>query len=189
MRSGCGSDQAAAKNLRTALWRLHRAGADVILAAANRLRLRPTVTVDVQELANLARRLIRQPDAEALSHLHHLVECIELLPDWEDEWVAADRERFRLLRLEALEAAAATLMDRKQLGNALIAALAAVHDDPLRESARRLVIQVQIAQGNLAEAIRSYVEYGSLLREEFGVGPSRAMERLLEPLRHPVTAR
>ena len=183
-----GSDNAAAKSLRTALWRLHRAGADIVLAAANRLRLRPTVIVDFQELAGLARRLIGQPDADALSHLHRLVECIELLPDWEDEWVIADRERFRLLRLEGLEAAATALMDRKQLGNALIAALAAVHADPLRESARRLVVQVQIAQGNLAEAIRSYVEYQRLLRDEFGVDPSPAMERLLEPLHHRETA-
>jgi DNA-binding SARP family transcriptional activator len=178
-----GSERAAAKSLRSALWRMHRAGVDIVSGTADRLRLHSTVVVDVKNLAALARRLIQQPDADALSQVGLLTDSVELLPDWDDEWVVADRERFRLLRLEALESAAATLTDRGKLGDALIVALTAVQAEPLRESARRLLVRVQIAQGNHVEAIRSYREYAALLKTEFGVAPSAAIERLLEPLR------
>jgi DNA-binding SARP family transcriptional activator len=174
-----GSDQAAAKCLRSTLWRIRRAGANLVQASDDRLRLYPNVTVDVSALTDLAKRLIRQPDPAALARLPLLVECVELLPDWEDEWIVADRERYRLLRLEALERSASALMERLHLGDALVAALAAVQAEPLRESARRLVMQVQIAQGNAAEAIHSYREYRSLLREELGLEPSRLMNQLI----------
>ena len=99
--------------------------------------------------------------------------------------MVADRERYRLLRLEALERAASALVERSCFGDALVAALAAVQADPLRESARRLVVQVRIAQGNAAEAIRSYREYQTLLRQEFDLEPSRLMDQLIHPLYHP----
>ena len=185
---GNGSDQGAAKRLRTTLWRIRHAGANLVLARDDRLRLYPDVTVDVTDLTDLAKRLIRQPDLLALARLPLLVECVELLPDWDDGWVVADRERYRLLRLEALERAASALLERCHLGDALIAALAAVQAEPLRESARRLVVQVQIAQGNAAEAIRSYREYQSLLRQELGLEPSPLMDQLIQPLASPVTA-
>src|SRR4029077_4535573 len=88
-----GSDQSAAKSLRTTLWRIRRAGVNLVLARDDRLRLYPDVAVDVTDLTVLAKRLIHQPDAEALARLPLLVECVELLPDWDDEWVVADRER------------------------------------------------------------------------------------------------
>jgi DNA-binding SARP family transcriptional activator len=181
---GDSSDQSAAKSLRTTLWRIRHAGANLVLARDERLQLYQDVTVDVTDLTDLAMRLIHQPDPCALARLPLLVECVELLPDWDDEWVVADRERYRLLRLEALERAASALMEGGRLSDALIAALAALQAEPLRESARRLVVQVQIAQGNAAEAINSYREYQSLLRRELGLEPSRLMDQLIQPLHH-----
>jgi DNA-binding SARP family transcriptional activator len=179
-----GSGPGAAKSLRSTLWRIRRAGADLVLARDDRLWLCPDVTVDVADLTVLAKRLIHQPDTEALTRLPLLVECAELLPDWDDGWVVADRERYRLLRLEALERAASALVERSHFGDALVAALAVAQADPLRESARRLVVQVRIAQGNAAEAIRSYREYQALLRREFDLEPSRLMDQLIHPLYH-----
>jgi DNA-binding SARP family transcriptional activator len=155
-----------------------------VLARDDRLRLYPDVTVDVTDLTDLAKRLIHQPDPSALAQLPLLAKCVELLPDWDDEWVVADRERYRLLRLEALERAASALIGRRQFGDALIAALAAAQAAPLRESARRLVVQTQIAQGNAADAIYSYREYQSLLRQELGLKPSPLMDQLIQPLHH-----
>ena len=179
-----GSDLGAAKCLRSTLWRIRHAGANLVQARDDRLRLRPDVTVDVTALMVLAKQLIRDPDPWALARLPLLVECVELLPDWEDEWVVADRERYRLLRLEALECAALALMEQRRLSDALVAALAAAQAEPLRESARRLVVQVQIAQGNTAAAISSYREYRTLLRDELGLEPSRLMGQLIPALPH-----
>lgn len=182
-----GSELSAAKNLRTALWRIRRAGADLVLARDDRLGLHPDVTVDVADVMDLAKQLIHQPGPETLPRLPLLVQCVELLPDWDDGWMVADRERYRLLRLEALERAASALL-HLCLGDALVAALAAAQAEPLRESARRLVIQIQIAQGNAAEAIHSYHEYRTLLHHELGLKPSRLMDQLIRPLAAPVTA-
>ncbi|HUJ82631.1 MAG TPA: BTAD domain-containing putative transcriptional regulator [Candidatus Acidoferrales bacterium] len=183
-----GSDQAAAKSLRTTLWRIRCAEANLVVARGDRLRLYPDVTVDVTELLDLAKRLINQPDLESLGQLPLLVECVELLPDWDDEWVVADRERYRMLRLEALERAASALIERCYFGDALIAALAAAQAEPLRESSWRLVVQAQIARGNAAEAIHSYHEYRSLLHQELGLEPSPLMDQLIQPLASPAMA-
>lgn len=177
------SEQRAAKSLRTALWNLHRVGADLVSAHDDRLRLYPDVAIDVAELTNLAEKLVHEPTADALDKISLLVRHADLLPDWEEEWVVVDRERYRLLRLDALESAAAALMDRQRWGEALAAALAAVYSEPLRESARRLVAKVQIAQGNIAEALRGYHDFRCLLLDEFGVEPSSMMEELLAPWR------
>ena len=69
--------------------------------------------------------------------------------------LAPDRERFRLLRLEALEYAAGILIERGHPAEALLAALAAVDTEPLRESARRLVLRIHAGEGNAVEAVRA----------------------------------
>jgi DNA-binding SARP family transcriptional activator len=176
------SDHRAASNLRTALWRLNRFGASVVVAEDERLVLAPSVQVDAIDLSSLSRRLIDHPSDQDLERLPHLIGGAELLPDWDDDWVVADRERFRLLRLEGLEHAAHTLLDRLDLGRALQAALGAAQSEPLRESARRLLVRVHIAEGNVSEALREYRSYRQVLVEELGVEPSRAMHDLIRPL-------
>lgn len=177
------SERRAANNLRTTLWRLGHAAGRLLTADSERLQLSPDVGVDVIELAALAQRLIHEPQPADLGRLPSLLNHAEVLPDWEDVWLAADRERFRLLRLEALEWAAAALIDRRRYGEALVSAIACVLSEPLRESARRLVVRVHVAQGNLAEALRTYGEYRVLLDTELGIEPSRLMQQLIEPLR------
>ena len=175
------SDHRAANNLRTALWRLNRFGARLVVAEDDRLILAPDVGVDVTELSVLTRSLIDSPDDETLAALPLLVGGAELLPDWDDEWVVADRERFRLLRLEALEHAADALILRMELGRALDAALGAAQSEPLRESARRLLVRVHLAGGNVAEALREFRGYEAMLMEEIGLEPSAAMRELIRP--------
>jgi DNA-binding SARP family transcriptional activator len=177
-------EQRAANNLRTTLWRLGRACDHIVSADPDRLVLSPEVKVDATELANLSQRLIHAPDPAPadLGDLPVLVAHSDLLPGWEDGWVVADRERFRVLRLEALEHASAALIERRCLGEALVAALAAVRSEPLRESCRRLVVKVHITAGNMAEALHSYDNYRELLWHELEVEPSRLMQRLIEPV-------
>jgi DNA-binding SARP family transcriptional activator len=181
------SEIQAAKCLRTALWRLHRVDVDLVSGGRERLRLSPVVAVDAVDLADLARGLIGEPTPTMLGELPRLMEHTELLPDWDDPWIVADRERYRLLRLEALESAALAFLGQQRLGDALVAALAATHSEPLRESARRIVVEVEIAQGNIAEALRSFHEYRRLLRDQFGVEPSPVLEQLVAPWRRART--
>lgn len=171
----------AARSLRTALWRLHRGGVPIVELHEDRVALLPVIRVDVTELFDLTRRLLEAPVEEVLGRLGVLVDNTELLPDWDDEWVVADRERFRMLRLEALERGAERLIERTEYGRAMEAALAATLSDPLRESARRLVVRVHLGEGNLASALQAYDDYRILLRQEIGVEPSPAMRTLIRP--------
>ena len=176
------TDSQAASNLRTALWRLHRAESEVVVTEADRVALGPDVWVDYGRLVGIAHHLIDLSDIDSFDHVTELIDAGDLLPDWDDDWVVADRERLRLLRLEALERAALQLLGRGQHGYALRAALGASRSEPLRESARRLLIQVHLAEGNVAEALLAYRDYRETLMDEIGIEPSAAMEALVGPL-------
>ncbi len=60
--------------------------------------------------------------------------------------------------------------------------LGAVRSEPLRDSAHRSVIEVHLAEGNHAEALRQYDGYRRLLADELGLPPSPAIRRLVAPL-------
>lgn len=179
------SELLAARSLRTALWRLHRTGAPIVRVHDGRISLDPAIRVDAIELFEMARQLLQAPQDDILARLAVLVDNAELLPDWDDDWVDTDRERFRALRLEALERGAERLIDRREYGLAMEAALAAALSDPLRESARRLVVRIDICEGNLASAFHAYDDYRTLLREELGVEPSPAMQALMGTANSP----
>jgi DNA-binding SARP family transcriptional activator len=148
----------------------------------DRLELDANVEVDLHELRTIAGRLLDdEPAEDAFEQLPVLARSMELLPEWDDDWVVADRERLRLLRLEALEYAAFTLLRRGRIGHALLAAQAAAESEPIRESTRRLIVRAHLARGNVAEAIRAYADYRYLLMSDFQVQPSAAMERLISP--------
>lgn len=106
----------------------------------------------------------------------------ELLPGWCEEWVLVERERHRQLRLHALEDRCARACAQGRYGEALRAGLEAVAQEPLRESARRRVIEVHLAEGNSAEALGQYESFRTLLRTELGLPPSPAIRALVRPL-------
>jgi len=173
------SQARAARSLRTALWRLHRASARIAEIHGDRVALTPAIGVDLADALELTRHLLDEPSDDALARLPVLIDQSEVLPGWDDEWVVADRERLRLLRLEALERAAQRLLQLGEHGRALEAALAASFADPLRDSARRLVVQIHLSEGNVAAAVRVYDDYRELLLNEVGVEPSPEMQELI----------
>lgn len=169
----------AGASLRSALWRLRASGIPVVESRHGRLALNPAVVVDLREAVALADRWMagQMTDADLASGTR-LLES-ELLPDWYEDWVAAERERFRQLRLHALEAISERMVQRGRSGDALLAALAAVLADPLRESAHRALISVHLAEGNVGEAVRQLRRYERLLSDELGVAPSDRLTGLI----------
>jgi DNA-binding SARP family transcriptional activator len=175
------TDGRAMGNLRSVLWRLRRSGDGVISDTDGLLMLAPRVAVDVHDLDGLARSVVdgrgQGPDSlEALAHSGGL------LPDWSDDWVLAERERFRQLRLHALETACGRLVRAGEFGQAVEVCLAAVAEEPLRESAQRQLINLYLAEGNRVDALRQYEAFRLLIGEELGVEPSRETRELVEPL-------
>jgi DNA-binding SARP family transcriptional activator len=176
------SEERAGANLRSALWRLHRHGRQLIDARAGRLSLASDVRVDVHQAAEQARRLI---ETNGSGHVEdpdggfELTLTGELLPDWYEDWILGERERFRQLRVHALESLCDRLSAAGRHAQAIEAGLTAVASEPLRESAHRALIRSYLAEGNPAEAIRQYRAYERMLSDELGAQPSPQIRSLV----------
>ena len=177
----------AAGSLRSALWRLRRYG-DLVDIAPRGVSLEHIVRVDVREAIGWARRVCDGSQPLRDDDLDFAATNAELLPGWDDDWVAVERERLRQLRLHALETLSQRLVEARQFGPAIDAALASLGADPLRESAHRAVIAVHLAEGNRSEALRHFREYDGLLREQLGLEPSDLMRDLVAAERVPLAA-
>lgn len=177
-------EERAAGALRTALWRLGQASGALVQCDGQCLSLHPDAVVDVDDAARVARRLLDGADP-ASSHAAYVAlrDAGELLPDWYDDWVLLERERFRQLRLHALERVCISFSAGGRHAEATEAGLAAVACEPLRESAHRALIGAHLAEGNPCEALRQYEACRRLLRRDLGLGPSRALEVMVGHLR------
>ena len=176
----------AVSNLRSVLWRLPRPrGRQLVGTEATSLHLGAHVEVDLWQGEELADDLSAEPRAhhpvlQDLGVVHVLRH--DLLPDWHEEWLDIERESYRQKRMHALERYSAHLRERGRYVEALSAGLRAVQAEPLRESAHRRVIEVHLAEGNQAEALREFEAYRQLLAAELGIEPSDGMLELLGPL-------
>jgi DNA-binding SARP family transcriptional activator len=173
------TDDRAQANLRSALWRLNRSGRRLIDSSDDRLGLGPTVRVDLREAENVARAAINGraelgEDVTALAN--------DVLPYWYEDWVMLERERFRQLRLRALEAICERHVRAERFGDAVDAAHVAIAGDPLRESAHRALVRIHLAEGNVGEAIRQYDVFRGLVRERLGLEPSARMRELMDSI-------
>ena len=177
------TEERAGASLRSALWRLPQPGGTAVVeATTTHLRLARDLAVDVQELTGLAQGLELPTARAGDDHLDPSVLASDLLPDWYEDWVVLERERYRQLRLHALEALSARLTEAGRFGAAVQAGLAAVAGEPLRESAHRTLIQAHLAEGNPGEAVRQYHLYRRLLATELAIDPSPAIRGMVQPL-------
>lgn len=166
--------------LRSVVWRLNQAAPGLIEAEGDTLRLAPIVQVDLVHLQAFAARLERGAllDADAIDPT---LCCLDLLPDWCDDFVEEQRELVRQLRLRTLEAAARRLCEIGQSNTALRLALLAVSQARLRESAHQLILEIHLAEGNVSEALRHYGSLEAILERELGIRPSQALRDTITP--------
>jgi DNA-binding SARP family transcriptional activator len=176
------SDDRALGSLRSALWRLRRSALGSVESTSRGLQLAPEVAVDVREASVLARRLLDPATDVEQAEVDRMSLASDLLPDWYDDWVVMERERFRQLRVHALEALCERLMATGDYALAVEAALAAVQGEPLRESAHRALIRVHLAEGNRAQAVFQYRSFRRLLDDQLGLQPTGEMEALVASL-------
>jgi DNA-binding SARP family transcriptional activator len=173
------NDAHAAGSLRSALWRTRRLGPALVESHGRRLELASIVAVDVRAVVAWARRVLDPSTELRGSDVAPIWRPGQLLPDWYEDWVEIERERLRELRAHALEAVCHRLTAAGRFGEATEAGLAAVRDEPLRESAHRVLIGVHLAEGNRAAALHRYRAFALLLRDEVGMCPSSRMEQLM----------
>jgi DNA-binding SARP family transcriptional activator len=158
-------------NLRRALW---NAPPGWIAARADELVLQADTDLARAEL--VAARAI---GGEALTFEEIKLLSNDILPGWHEEWLLPDQERFRMVRVQALEAACRTMTGSGQYSLAAQAGAAALMAEPLRESAAEALIDAHLAQRNRYEALRCYRSLAQRLEAELGVLPDPTLaERL-----------
>lgn len=168
------------------------AGVDLpgLLAADDlgRLHLDDPVTVDLAEAMLLVRGLSAGSTDSALVTVRE-IGCPEtrlleadVLPSWTAPWIAVERERFRQLRLSALEGLSVTLTAADRHDDAVAVARRAVAGAPSRERSRRALVEALLAGGHVADALHEYEEFQRLLRNSVGATPDSELDRLLAPL-------
>lgn len=165
----------AASCLRSSLWRLGRPSTPLVAVVDDALTLQPQVEVDFRRASAFAAAPGTDPGAVALLKA-------DLLPGWTQPWVQTERDWWWQARLRALEVLSEMFRNRGDHHHAHQAALAAVQTDPLRESAHRTLVELHLADGNPAQAVRQYQSYRTRLRAELGLEPSRHIHELMRPL-------
>ena len=174
--------------LRTAL------GQDVVSGRSQlTLTLDPDAVIDV----DVARRCVRDAEAalaagdaeRAREAAHEGLDVLAgpLLPGLEGPWLDHHRARLAEIVPRLLRAAArgGLALGGDALDQALTDARALVAENPFSESACGLLMEVQAARGDVAEALQTYEELRVRLLEELGNPPAKAIAdlhaRLLRP--------
>jgi DNA-binding SARP family transcriptional activator len=181
----------ARASLRTAIWATSQSLPGALCLQGDVLSLTPQVTADLHRLRRTAGWLITAVSRAAaldfpgdLDALNDDLKGQELLPGWDEDWLAHEREQVRQLRMHGWEALSTGLLAQRRCAAALTAAYEAVKLEPLRESANTAVIAAHLAEHNTVEALRHYERYRQLLWDDLRIAPSESLrDRLPEASR------
>lgn len=166
-------------SLRATLWSFSRDGPAVLAVCNTTLSLNPSIRIDLDRARAYASAVIdgsaTEVDPVAEDALGN-----DVLPAWSDEWLVIERERFRQLRLHALDTLCVAHARMGRYAQAVTAGLTSVSSEPTRESAHRALMTAHLLEGNRMEAIRQYHRYLAMARVEMGIGPSEHLQRLFQ---------
>ncbi|MFD6393325.1 BTAD domain-containing putative transcriptional regulator [Nocardia sp. NPDC060259] len=159
-------------SLRTALWRINRAGAGLVFCDKERVSVTDALQVDVHQFRSRAEQLLSGAIKCQPADIRLLQARPDLLSTWDEDWLVLFREQLRLLRLHALEIAARNLCVHEHHAQAIDAILPVIAEEPLRESAHAVLISAHLGLGNAAEARRCYDQFAANLWAELRLRPS-----------------
>lgn len=168
------TDDVARTNLRRAVWHVPAGWVDSL---GDELHLRAHTDV-AQAQAAAARAL----DGAELTLAEITLLSDDVLPGWDEEWVLPLQDAFRLLRVQALEAACRSMTASGHLALAIQAGAAALAAEPLCESAAEALIDAHLAQRNRYQAAQCFRTLAGHLHRELGVPPSPALRSRLQDL-------
>ncbi|MBV9315395.1 MAG: bacterial transcriptional activator domain-containing protein [Pseudonocardia sp.] len=155
--------------------------ADLVTENGRGLALVAEVTVDLVEALRRLREWQRD-SGQALSVTAEEIATLgdDLLPSWSEAWVEQERKRFHQVRVHALESLCRRLTQAGQPESAIRAGQLVVDLDPLRESARRALIEAHLAAGNVSEAVHQYDTFVELCAA-LGFAPDAELRSFFPP--------
>lgn len=193
------SDESSARNcLNTALWRMRLALEEaptchesiLLSTASGEICLNPEcpVWVDTLSFESSLRPMLARPATALLpaeiSSLEQSLDLYqgELLESFYDDWALRERERMRLLYLNAKECLMHCYWERNELERSLETGLQLLRHDPLREDIHRAVMRLYHATGRRSQALLQYEQCRELIWQELGITPMPETQSLAEKI-------
>ncbi|MEO0854324.1 MAG: BTAD domain-containing putative transcriptional regulator, partial [Cyanobacteria bacterium J06648_11] len=115
----------------------------------------------------------------------------DLLPNCDDEWLSAERQRLSQLMMQALEQSIFVLERTREYRAAIARAQHLLKLDALYEPGYKALMRLHVRLGDRASALQVYHQCMTQLREELGIDPSADMQTLYQHLledREPAVA-
>lgn len=141
------------------------------------LSLDMRVAVDLYKVRGALKKA--QTGTDDLSELLQEIRDVDFLPGWYEDWVVFEQSRLQHDRLRALTSLSQRLAAREDYEAASEAAIAALEIEPLYESAVRLLVAAEMAQGNTAFALLAYERYEAQLQTDMGISPSERLRQMI----------
>ncbi|MBI5301438.1 MAG: hypothetical protein HY868_04815 [Chloroflexi bacterium] len=180
-------DEHARSSLRTALATIRKhLGDDILVADRETAQINPgfPLWVDAREIFDLASQAQSENLKSKIENYRG-----DLLPDFYDDWVLAERECVRAQYHAALLQLIQHARSQSRYADAIALAQKLLARDPANEAAHQHLIVCYIAMGNRAAALKQYAECERMLRAELNVAPSRDTIALYEKIRAEETGR
>lgn len=164
--------------LRSTLWRLGSERAVMLETRGNSLKLAATCHVDLFEAERVAHSL---SSGSSVSHSPEKMLALfgkDLLSDWYEPWLDAERAIYRQTRVYALESLARALTAKGHFYLATRACMEAIRSEPFRDTSHLLLVEAYRAEGNPGAALYHIHRYRETLWEELKVAPGRVLTSL-----------
>lgn len=179
------SERQGRRSLNTAVWRLRRyfeplargPGERIVVANGELVCIEPCWLgrSDVFRFSRAlaATRASVDPSPDNLAELEAAVDLYrgDLLEGCYDEWLIADRERYRQDLFSGLQRLADWYHGQGDTERAIHFGRRIVELDPLRESVHRALMQLHLERGDRTEALRQFEECRQALADELDTTP------------------
>lgn len=148
---------------------------------------------DFEEHVESSRQLEHEDQAAALSSCEHALKLYRgdfLQEDLYEDWTIPLRERYRDMYVDvSLRAAALLVACRHDHNAALHICRQIVETEPYREEGHQALISALVEAERYSEAITAYKQYADMLRNEFGLEPSSAVQDIVRNMKNSMNSR
>ena len=180
----------ARRSLRTALASLRKElGDEVIVADRDIVQLNTAsgLWVDANEFQQQVGQYLAADSPNAMSFDSDLYQG-ELLADFYDDWILAERERLHTLYLDALLRMTQRLREQSEYLHAIEIARRVLAVDIANEQAHQQLMFCHWSLGDPSAALKQFDECQRALHDELGVEPSPDTLALYERIKHAAIA-
>lgn len=166
---------AAQQSLRTTLYDLRKHVGDALIVEGEAVALGADAEVDVRAFTSAIHSLISSQQSLISSLSLYRGDFLDgfTIPDPPefDDWVTAERERYRTLAQRGWQTLAELYRAQRAYGDALNALERALSFEPLDEELQQAAMRIQYWKGDRAGAIRRFDQLRQRLDRELGVPP------------------